>query len=163
MFWQFRYVVPLLFISGCGSSRRPSPYRPVDENGVEIINAFTIAADWMMYFGAMAVLAGILMIVFLKMVKTGGISIIAGVACFAFAQVLNYIGAHIALFTCAAAALTGLIGFLYYKAVTTSLPWAEKMCGKDFNRDGIIGFKRDAEPIQQDVDENTVRHNEGFT
>jgi len=147
---RFLKFLPLLLLTGCGPSV-PRTYRPIDpKTGEEIVNSFTIASDYMMYFGIAAVLIGIVMIIFLKMVKTGGSVIIAGIACFIFAQILNYIGAHLGKFILAAAVITGLACFLYYKAVTTCVPWLEKLLNVDINRDGHIGSGRHSEPIPQD-------------
>lgn len=144
-------LLPILFLASCGGPTRPSLYRPLDEHGVEIVNAFTIASDWMMYFGVLAVIAGILMIIFLKMAKTGGSAIIAGIGCFVFAQFLNYVGTHILLFSLAMVAIIILCMFIYYKAVTVGVPWLEKLANKDLNHDGYIGEFQGGSPVPQDI------------
>jgi len=121
----------LLPLTGCFGPRIPKLTVPED------VNVFVVAAHWTAYAGIGCILIGLAMLVFMKMIKTGGLSIITGVACLASAVALNYIGAHLQTFVIAAIVLTGLIGFLYYKALTTSVPLLEKIFG-DINRNGRI-------------------------
>jgi len=138
-----RYLIFIcLFLTSCFGAPRigAGSYRAIDpETGQEIVTALTIASDWLMYFGILFIVGGVLAIVFLKAVKTGGSCIITGFSLFIFAQLLDYIQAHIGLFTCAFIAFVGFGCFIYYKACTVGVPWLEKLANKDFNRDGKIG------------------------
>ncbi len=134
-----RYLLPLLLLlNGCGPGR-PSAPRHVDSSGNEIINVWTQASDWFFWIGCMGLLVGILLIIFLKMVKTGGLTILSGVACFMFAQVLASIGEHIVAYSLFFIGCLLTCGFIYYKAITVGVPWLEKMFKRDFNNDGDIG------------------------
>lgn len=135
-----RYVLcsMLLLLNGCGPGRPDAP-RHIDKHGNEIINVWTTASDWFFWIGCVALLIGILLIIFLKMVKTGGLTILAGFAFFMFAQVLASIGEHIVAYSLFFAGCLLTCGFIYYKAITVGVPWLEKLWGKDFNNDGDIG------------------------
>jgi len=147
------YSLVLFLLSGCGFGPRAhmDHYRPLDENGEPISNAFTIAADYCMYVGLALVIGGVLAIVFMKWLQRGGMAIIAGMALFVFAQFFNFIGAHMGIFTASFFVIVGLLCFLYYKAITTSIPWLEKLANKDFNNDGWIGTSQTARPIPRDI------------
>ena len=134
--------LPLLFLTGCFTPRTPTPgaYRPIDpDTGKEIVNAFTIASDWMMYFGVVCMIGSLIVIIALKRPVSGGLGIIGGIGCFVFAQFLNFIGSHIIIFSLGFLALLAVCGYLYFKAVTTGLPWLEKLFKIDFNGDGNLG------------------------
>lgn len=145
MVYRIVAMLPLLFFSGCGIRIGPSTssYRPIDpDTGEPIVNAFTIGADWLMYFGILCIIGGLIAIVWKQKLLTGGSAIISGFLSFLFAQFLNFIGAHILLFSVAFIAFLALCCFLYVKAITTGLPWLEKLFKQDFNNDGHIGTVR---------------------
>ena len=162
-------LVPLsffLFFSGClGMPRSPIPgsYRPIDPaTGQEIVNALTIGADWTMYAGILFVIGGILAVIFLKAIKTGGLSVITGVCCLITAQFLNYMAAHIGLLIGLCVTVIVLSGFLYWKAITVGLPWLEKLFDFDFNGDGNIGtlaIPRHNDEVPKPQDDPLVRDN----
>ena len=134
---RYLKLLPLLFLTSCGMPRIPGSSKPLDAEGNPIINAWTIAAEYLVYFGLAFVIAGILTMLFLKMIRTGGLCVIAGMSCFALAVLFNFIGEHAQVFMWVIIVLTGLAGFLYYKAVTSSMPVLEKFFG-DLNHNGRI-------------------------
>lgn len=141
--WRIMPLSLCLFLNGCGNSRDipnvPSN-RPIDpDTGEPIVNAMTIAADWFQYAGITGILIGVLLILFTKMNRIGGCSIIAGVIFLFTSVVLNWIAVHLGWFLLTIGAVTVLSCVLYYKAVTAGLPWLEKLFRYDFNRDGNIG------------------------
>ena len=138
----FIKLLPFLLLTGCfGSPRTPKNSR-IDKNGEEIINSFTLASDWMMYIGIIAMIAGFVFLVGLKMAKTGGQCIIAGFGCFMFAQILESIGTHLYLYMAFFGACMLTCGLIYHKAITVGLPWLEKWSNRDWNSDGHIGTVR---------------------
>ena len=141
MVFLIRFLPVLLLLSGCGPSR-PSTNPRINKNGEVIVNSFTIASDWMMYIGIIAMIAGFVFLVGLKMAKTGGQCIIAGFGCFMFAQILESIGVHLYIYMAFFGACILTCGLVYHKAITKGVPWLEKWLNRDLNNDNHIGTVR---------------------